>query len=174
MTRYIFLDFDGVISTDRNNLGRKDLGLQVRDELGPFFDANAVDNLNRIVDATDADIIITSSWKYLGFDAMRELWERRSMPGFLRGITPDVTGGYMFKRGMEIARWLHDNTCDDPQSYRYVIVDDGEATSLGQLLSVTDLQRVMLFRTVEDGVAVRSDKVGRSIMLLGKSQHLFA
>lgn len=124
MTRYIFLDFDGVISTDRNNLGRKDLGLPVRDELGPFFDANAVDNLNRLVDASDADIIITSSWKYLGFDAMRELWERRSMPGFLRGITPDVTGGYMFKRGMEIARWLHDNTCDDPQSYRYVIVDD--------------------------------------------------
>ena len=112
MTRYIFLDFDGVISTDRNNLGRKDLGLPVRDELGPFFDANAVDNLNRLVDATDADIIITSSWKYLGFDTMRELW--------------DVTGGYMFKRGMEIARWLHDNTCDDPQSYRYVIVDDGE------------------------------------------------
>jgi hypothetical protein len=126
MTRYIFLDFDGVISTDRNNLGRKDLGLPVRDELGPLFDANAVDNLNRLVDATDADIIITSSWKYLGFDAMWELWKRRSMPGFLRGITPDVTGGYMFKRGMEIARWLHDNTCDDPQSYRYVIVDDGD------------------------------------------------
>ena len=54
------------------------------------------------------------------------------------------------------------------------VVDDGETTGLGQLLSVADLQGVMLLWTVKDGVAVRGDEVRRDIVFLGKSQHLFA
>ena len=54
------------------------------------------------------------------------------------------------------------------------VVDDGEIAGLGQLLTVADLQGVMLLRLVENGVSVRGYKIGLGVVFLGKSQHLFA
>jgi len=94
-----------------------------------------VKQLKRIIDATGADIVIESSWKYLGLDAMKELWKVRNLPGKIIDITPSsVSDEYLLSadlddldksmfhcKGMEIASWLSEQKRQD---IRYVIIDD--------------------------------------------------
>ena len=88
MTKYIFLDFDGVLNTEFYQNLLISQGKPWGDENGAFFDPEAVMQLKHIVDATCADIIIESSWKYLGLKALREMWAARRLPGRLIDITP--------------------------------------------------------------------------------------
>ena len=39
---------------------------------------------------THADIVIESSWKYLGLEAMQDMWKDRQLPGKVIGITPSA------------------------------------------------------------------------------------
>ena len=55
---------------------------------GAFFAPASVRQLQRIIDATHADIVIESSWKDLGLEAMQEMWEQRHLPGRVVDITP--------------------------------------------------------------------------------------
>lgn len=118
MNKIIFLDFDGVLNTEhyQDLLQYQDKPWQ--DEYGAFFDPKAVKQLKRIIDATDADIVIESSWKYLGLDAMKELWKVRNLPGTIIDITPSLLGK---NKGVEIASWLSKYA---KQDIRYVIIDD--------------------------------------------------
>lgn len=123
MKRYLFLDIDGVLNTDRHRQRLAVAGRPLRDQLGPCFDPLAVANLQSIVAATDADIVITSSWRLQGEDVMNRAWCQRRMPGILVGVTPVVGTSYYCIRGMEILRWIAENTADGEQ-VRYVIIDD--------------------------------------------------
>ena len=141
MKKYIFLDFDGVLNTERNHSALLSAGKMPSDVYGPLFDMEAVYNLKTIVDATGSGIIITSSWKLEGEDRMELLWKIRQMPGELLGITPEsvlsdedilnmdlknpetfigLAGG----RGGEIKAWLRQNAPRSAGNYRYVILDD--------------------------------------------------
>ena len=135
MDKYIFLDFDGVLNTEFYQNLLISQGKPWEDEMGAFFDPEAVKQLGRIVDATCASIVIESSWKYLGLKALREMWATRQLPGRLIGITPstasdswlltadpndiDIEMGHC--KGIEIASWLLDNASKEVP---YIIVDD--------------------------------------------------
>ena len=54
------------------------------------------------------------------------------------------------------------------------VVNDREATCFDQLLSIADLQGIMLLGAVEDSVPVRGYEIGCGIMSLGEIQHLLA
>lgn len=111
------------------------LGKPWQDEHGAYFDPNAVKQLERIIDATDADIVVESSWKYLGLDAMKELWKVRNLPGRIIDITPSTTSDeYLLNvdlddfsnkmhhcKGLEISSWLSEKGLSNT---RYVIIDD--------------------------------------------------
>lgn len=118
MNKIIFLDFDGVLNTEHYQDLLQYQGKPWQDEYGAFFDPKAVKQLKRIIDATDADIVVESSWKYLGLDAMKELWEVRNLPGTIIDITPSLLGK---NKGVEIASWLSKYA---KQDIRYVIIDD--------------------------------------------------
>ena len=118
MKKIIFLDFDGVLNTEHYQGLLQYQGKSWQDEYGAFFDPNAVKQLKRIIDATGADIVVESSWKYLGLDAMKELWEVRNLPGTIIDITPSLLGK---NKGVEIASWLSKYA---KQDLRYVIIDD--------------------------------------------------
>ena len=129
--KYLFLDFDGVLNTGfyRDLLISK--GEPWRDEHGPIFDPQAVEQLKRIIDATHADIVIVSSWKYLGLEAMQDMWATRHLPGRVIDITPSVVSASWSldengidarqSKGIEIDFWLFENAVQDA---RYVIIDD--------------------------------------------------
>ena len=119
MRRIIFLDFDGVLNTEYYQGLLQFQGKQWQDEHGAFFDPRAVRQLKRVIDTTGADIVVESSWKYLGLEAMQELWRVRDLPGRVIDITPSLTGNA--SKGEEIAAWLSEYAMPDA---RYVIIDD--------------------------------------------------
>lgn len=116
--KILFLDFDGVLNTEHYQCLLQYQGKPWQDEHGAFFDPNAVKQLKRIIDATDADIVVESSWKYLGLEAMQEMWAVRNLPGRVIDITPSSVGD---DKGVEIASWLSEHATQDTH---YVIIDD--------------------------------------------------
>ena len=121
--KIIFLDFDGVLNTEHYQNYLYHEGKPWQDEHGAFFDPEAVEQLRRIIDITHADIVVESSWKYLGLEAIQEMWEVRNMPGRVIDITPStVSDSWLLNanldeldpamghcKGMEIASWLSDH-----------------------------------------------------------------
>ena len=119
MEKYIFLDFDGVINTPKGK-----------------FDKNAIANLRRLVERSDAKVVISSTWRLQGMEYIRHLWQKYHLPGAVVGLTPscnsimfsNVEGteqwqGLHAAKGQEIAEWLRLNA---KEPYRYVILDDEE------------------------------------------------
>ena len=90
MRRIIFLDFDGVLNTEYYQGLLQFQGKQWQDQYGAFFDPRAVRQLKRVIDTTGADIVVESSWKYLGLEAMQELWRVRNLPGRVIDIGNDI------------------------------------------------------------------------------------
>lgn len=86
--KIIFLDLDGVMNTLRHQRQLMYEGKVWEDRHGAFFDPVAVAQLRRIIDATHAAIVIESSWKCLGLEAMQRLWHARRMPGEVIDVTP--------------------------------------------------------------------------------------
>lgn len=119
MRKIIFLDFDGVLNTEYYQGLLQFQGKQWQDEYGAFFDPKVVRQLKRVIDTTGADIVVESSWKYLGLEAMQELWRGRNLPGKVIDITPSLTDNA--SKGEEIAAWLSEHATPDT---RYVIIDD--------------------------------------------------
>jgi len=118
MKKILFLDFDGVMVTDRHQSQLMVSGNPMRDEYGSVFDPKCVEFLKRIIDSTDAGIVVTSTWKMtLGLDGLQQMWDARSLPGTVIDITPDIDP---IHRGDEIAAWLAAN----PGAVRYAIIDD--------------------------------------------------
>ncbi|MFO0548635.1 MAG: HAD domain-containing protein [Polyangiaceae bacterium] len=110
--RVIFLDFDGVLNSDA-----------FFERLGPVsdwdsrLDPDAVARLNRLVAATQAKIVVSSTWRYdKSVPALARILADFGFVGEVIGATPVISG----PRGREIQAWL-----DDDQSWRsYVILDD--------------------------------------------------
>lgn len=122
--KYIFLDFDGVLNTEKHQAFLRSNGLNTCDQYGPIFDPDAVEYLSDILSRVpDAKIVIISSWKFEGEDRMFQLWKDRNLPGELLGITPTMIPMCMDDlyagKGREIKSWL----ANHPTS-NYVILDD--------------------------------------------------
>ena len=119
LMKIIFLDFDGVMDTEYDDLVRSKEGMPFSDEYGILFDPNCVQNLKHIIDNTGADIVVTSSWKYMmSYQDFINMWEDRGLPGFVTDVTP--TPSQRCKRGDEIDAWIEECRTD----CQYVIIDD--------------------------------------------------
>lgn len=133
----IFLDFDGVLNTEKYYCELKSKDLPSDDKYGQLFDPEAVANLRKIIDATDARIVVSSSWRYMGLNVLQRMWYDRDLPGRIVDITPlhllddklcdtDLTQVVMLSlcRGNEI-KWYFDEVLDaNSNSRRFVIFDD--------------------------------------------------
>jgi hypothetical protein len=127
MKKIIFLDIDGVL----NVIG------QGSDEFGQKFHKHFEDNLRWVVEETGAEIVISSSWRFIGLNKMREMWKKRNLPGNIIDVTPreiEVVerGTCRFyddvSRGHEIQQWIDDNGVDC-----YCIIDDDNDMLLSQM-----------------------------------------
>ena len=127
MRKIIFLDIDGVLSPRWWNSDKQS------DNYGCLFDAKAVANLAKIIEETDAEIVISSSWKDMGLVELQNMWRDRDLPGKIVDITPDYMSDelllkedssnvdYLYERGSEIQGWL---LLHGDDVSRYVIIDD--------------------------------------------------
>ncbi|MDE5720318.1 MAG: hypothetical protein K2I34_06100 [Paramuribaculum sp.] len=114
----VFLDFDGVLNTDRYQAQLAVDRKPGKDAWGPLFDPGAVANLCRIIDSTGAGIVISSSWRYLhSVGSLRMMWAVRGLPGEIVDTLP--CGATYISRGEDIECWL-----DQHDRPGHVIIDD--------------------------------------------------
>ena len=124
MQSFLFLDIDGPLNTGRNDYLNPE-------RFGHHFDNEAVTNLRRIIEDTDARIVISSSWRHLGLERIVKLWAEWRLPGEVVGVTPGWWGDERTfpSRGSEIQQWLQENASLD---CRYAIIDDCMESIPGQ------------------------------------------
>lgn len=138
--KVIFLDIDGVlnsgdfmwISHSLRRIQQTKAGIPfkypnkssqpTRDEFGNLFDPRCVLCLKTIIEATDAKIVISSTWRKAGLTQMQKLWEYRNLPGEVIGITPSEMDGFIGDgcRLSEINEYLHHH----PEITQWAIIDD--------------------------------------------------
>ena len=145
--KYLFLDLDGVLNTWQYSNHLINNGLSEFDENGSLFDPKAVENLQCIIDSTNAKIVLSSTWRFDGIQSMNKLWKDRNIPGELIGTTPHLTTVYfenvdsnetwqkhpIGSRGMEIDEWLRLNTNQKLEPFTYAILDDEDDFLLHQM-----------------------------------------
>jgi hypothetical protein len=155
LKKVIFLDFDGVLNTMYYQWFLQSSGKAYIDEYGSCFDPNAVEQLKRIIDKTGADIVVESTWKYLGLDAMNKLWQIRNLPGKIIDITPDIPTTPPCK-GIEIKQWIIDNVSTN-EKLRYIILDDE------YVITESQLENFILINPYE---GITDDVASRAISIL--------
>ena len=128
--KVIFLDIDGVLNYEefytRHTQGKERRSTYPLSEIC----RRAVANVNRIVDATGAKIVISSTWRHSGIDYCRNVLVESGLTGEIIDITPELgRAGSWVERGNEILKWLQDNKLYKYDSYMtidhdYAIIDD--------------------------------------------------
>lgn len=112
MRNIIFLDIDGVLNCQEAYIsgeckyqewiwedGRKD-------HYQRFCSWNKK-WLNLLIKETNADIVISSTWRSSGLEFMRKVWNLEQMEGEIIGITPIIrANGVSIPRGIEIEYYL--------------------------------------------------------------------
>ena len=125
--KIIFLDFDGVMDTSYYDHVLSKEGKPGNDQYGTVFDPNCVRNLKHIVEQTGADIVVSSSWKYLmSYQDFLKMWKDRGLPGFVTDVTPEPMTRR--NRGDEIDAWIEECQTE----CQYVIIDDLEANNFNE------------------------------------------
>lgn len=116
--KVIFLDIDGVLNSNDWYVYRRDhVEMDSINAQYPFyeFDPRAVERLNRLVEATDAKIVVSSTWRHgRTIDELKQLFEWVKIDAEIIGVTPNLwctrpyedMEGYRIPRGCEIDWWL--------------------------------------------------------------------
>lgn len=125
--KYIFLDVDGPINTNRN--------IRIQHALGKSTCSYYIElprkkilNIKEIVNNTGAKIVVSSSWR-LGFEGIKPSSAYLNLERqlnkyhvFLEGWTPYHDDG----RGVEISLWLNDFEQINGYIPDYIIIDDDD------------------------------------------------
>ena len=134
--KIIFLDIDGVLNHEQwfcwrhyninNGTNLKEIyksqGYTDRESfLLSMIDERSVANLNHIIKMTDAEIVLSSSWRSNSDDDNKETNNILKIKGLIKEFF-DVTPYCGKKRGGEIEQWLKQQ--DDEYVINYVIIDD--------------------------------------------------
>jgi hypothetical protein len=120
--RIIFLDIDGVLRTKQ---GPRRAVVHPGEPIPDLWDEHALRNLNKLIEKTGANIVITSTWR-LGesLESLRKLLNEKGIHGVVIGKTPEL-GEITIKtpnrksRGQEIEAWLK----QQKGQFRFVILD---------------------------------------------------
>jgi len=148
--KVIFLDIDGVLNCENGYVNGfcKYMGYIVgggkQFHYQQFYPPSKK-LLNKLIDDTDAKIVISSSWRKSGLEFMKEVWKNENMSGEIIGVTesfkaytPSKGDTFSLPRGLEIKQWLIDSkfrrinwSKEEQEKYQkesnienYIIIDD--------------------------------------------------
>ena len=124
--RVIFLDVDGVLNSQQladkiGYGGHYDENVPAT-EKNTLWGQDMVNNLKRIVETTESQIVMSSTWRiYFSTKKFKEMF---AVYGWEDAPIIDRTPGGYANRGMEINRWLADQQERNIVVENYVILDD--------------------------------------------------
>jgi hypothetical protein len=127
MKKIIFLDIDGVLnSSDYLATRSKDESEDLYKYLDNFIDERAVLVLEEIASKSNAEIVISSTWRLYHFETLKTLLPNKGLTSKIIGKTPNKKGCC---RGCQIHQWIRDNISylevDSASSFKsYLILDD--------------------------------------------------
>ena len=148
MTRFIFLDFDGVLNSSAY------FDSIVKDEIygGGFdsmIDEKAVALVNQLVDKTQASVIVSSTWRlFQDLPALQRTLDAAGATFKLAGATRNLNGAM---RGVEIQDYMDSNPCDS-----FVILDDVD--NMGKL------KPFLIQTSYDDGL--KQEHIDKAVRLL--------
>lgn len=138
MTKYIFLDIDGVLNSE-HTLNKSCENMDQK--IASIINDQLVKNLSYLVKKTDAKIILSSSWRTY-FD--KNINEPRNIFGIilvhslnkyglkLHDMTPYPKGPFSNERGLEIKTYIDKNNIKD-----YLVIDDEEFSDFSTHLDMS-------------------------------------
>lgn len=158
--KIIFQDIDGCLNNfaviRASERGTKSKGSDTNpitylvSSIGPEL----VSRLNRLVEATQAVLVISSTWrKWYTIEQMKEAFKTQGFQGTIIGMTPD-NGTH---RGLEIAEWLEVNK-DRYDVESFVILDDDS--------DMSHLKHRLVKTSMLEGLC--DDHVDRAIAMLNE------
>ncbi len=169
-----FCDFDGVLNVIPEG----------RDEHGNIFHKHFMANLKEIVDETGALLVITSSYRTDGLDAMQDMWKARGYAGEVIDVTPSLYLGQLCNwngdkhskleydkvpRGLEIKYWLDYYSHKFGWVTNYVILDDDADMLLEQMDNFVMCSGDMNDSDCVDiGFGLTQSRTNRAINILNK------
>ena len=153
LRKIIFLDIDGVLNCEDAYKSGECKYVEFTSENGgkdhyQGFCRRSKDLLNRLIDETGAEIVISSTWRRSGIEFMKKVWELEGMSGEIIGLTTSLRNSELsIPRGLEIDHFLkndldfyHINWDQGIQMDRmeksgignYIIIDDDSDMLYGQ------------------------------------------
>ena len=145
--KILFLDMDGVLNSNEsfhlNHLARLEAREKRHDD-NPAFDAEfqwpmghiyppLVERLNKIVEATDCKIVVSSAWRKISKLDDLGIWLTKKGFRFADRIIDRTGEDTVNARGGEIQTWLDEH----PEVKQYVILDDDSADIIGTYTTKT-------------------------------------
>lgn len=110
MPAVVFLDFDGVLNSERFVANNPAAAEPSAWWTAASLDPSAVAHLNRLVTDGDAEVVVTSTWrKRIAPDELQRLLESVGFVGRVVDVTPTLwrsDDGARLERGDEVRAWL--------------------------------------------------------------------
>ena len=142
----IFLDIDGVLNSDAWLASENKKTLEYPLDQ---FDPRTVKLLNRIIEKTEAKIVLSSTWRLnRSIEDIQEIFKKVGIIGEIVSVTPDLKNTQKhITRGNEILAWCIENEDLIGVSYKhynsYAIIDDGNDFLLWQVNNFFRCDRYM-------------------------------
>jgi hypothetical protein len=146
--KILFLDFDGVLNSHKWIGANQHLFNSKQLFMHSDVDSEAVARLQRIVDATGAKVVISSTWRRFSTRvALQAILRKHGFTGEVLGLTPVLNT----KRGHEIQQWLDEN---GPIESLVILDDDSDMVHLLDKLVQTTFDLGLQDEHVEKAVTL--------------------
>lgn len=125
MKPILFLDIDGVLNNRQYFMLKSSQG----HPKGRHFDPESISILKEILEETGAEVVLSSTWRYMGLDKVQRILSEAGLGITFKGATPFISNS---PRGWEIRTWLVKNIENGWDFKNYLIIDDDGDMMLGQ------------------------------------------
>lgn len=152
--KVLFLDFDGVLVNHRS--------WYVRSGRTATADPPCVAALNKITDSTNAQIVVSSTWRIgMTIVELRKLLRAWGVTGTALAKTPHM--GFSVRRGLEIKAWIdmYEGSRELVESLA-ILDDDDDMDALSPFLVQTDFEEGLTEVHAEKAIALLNASVAKA------------